>query len=78
VETFFGYKIRYTGREGLEAPDASDTTLKVLPKYNGNIAEVDWNFYLHIHFLLITLFVVMRFKRSFVFRRFLVVSLALI
>jgi len=38
----FGYKIRYTGREGLEAPDASDTTLKVLPKYNGNIAEVDW------------------------------------
>ncbi len=38
----FGYKIKYNQVEGLETPDTSDPTLKVLPKYNGNIAEVDW------------------------------------
>ncbi|MCI3938911.1 RHS repeat-associated core domain-containing protein [Chryseobacterium aahli] len=38
----FGYKIKYNEREGLETPDALDGTLKVLPKFNGNIAEVDW------------------------------------
>ena len=38
----FGYKIKYNEREGLETPDALDGTLKVLPKFNVNIAEVDW------------------------------------
>lgn len=38
----FGYKIKYNQVEGLQIPDASDNTLQVLPKYNGNIAEVDW------------------------------------
>lgn len=38
----FGYKINYNQREGLESPDAFETNLKVLPKYNGNIAEVVW------------------------------------
>ncbi|HRN71306.1 MAG TPA: RHS repeat-associated core domain-containing protein, partial [Candidatus Woesebacteria bacterium] len=38
----FGYKIRYNNVEGLEHPDASDILLKVIPKYNGNIAEIDW------------------------------------
>ncbi|PUV24416.1 DUF6443 domain-containing protein [Sphingobacterium athyrii] len=38
----FGYKIRYNEREGLETPDALDGTLQVKPKFNGNIAEVDW------------------------------------
>lgn len=38
----FGYKIKYNQVEGLQTPDVSDPTLKVLPKYNGNIAEVDW------------------------------------
>jgi len=38
----FGYKIKYHQVEGLETPDTSETALKVLPKYNGNIAEVDW------------------------------------
>jgi len=28
--------------EGLQTPDTSDTSLQILPKYNGNIAEVDW------------------------------------
>ncbi len=37
----FGYKIRYNQVEGLQTPDTSDTGLKVLPRYNGNIAEVD-------------------------------------
>ncbi|MEC3875557.1 hypothetical protein, partial [Chryseobacterium salviniae] len=38
----FGYKIKYNQVEGLQTPDTSDTSLQVLPKYNGNIAEVDW------------------------------------
>jgi len=38
----FGYKIKYNQVEGLQTPDASDTSLQVVPKYNGNIAEVDW------------------------------------
>ncbi|WP_228446552.1 DUF6443 domain-containing protein [Chryseobacterium sp. 3008163] len=38
----FGYKIKYNEREGLETPDALDGTLKVIPRFNGNIAEVDW------------------------------------
>ncbi|WP_312177491.1 RHS repeat-associated core domain-containing protein, partial [Chryseobacterium sp.] len=38
----FGYKIKYNEVEGLQAPDTSETSLQVLPKYNGNIAEVDW------------------------------------
>ncbi|MDF2932644.1 MAG: repeat-associated core protein [Chryseobacterium sp.] len=38
----FGYKIRYNEVEGLQTPDTSDTSLQVVPKFNGNIAEVDW------------------------------------
>ncbi|SMP21024.1 RHS repeat domain-containing protein, partial [Chryseobacterium profundimaris] len=38
----FGYKIKYSQVEGLQTPDTSDSSLKVLPKFNGNIAEVDW------------------------------------
>ncbi|REC54153.1 RHS repeat-associated core domain-containing protein [Chryseobacterium piscium] len=38
----FGYKIRYNERVGEESPDPLDTGLKVLPRFNGNIAEVDW------------------------------------
>ncbi|WP_051349304.1 DUF6443 domain-containing protein [Chryseobacterium gregarium] len=38
----FGYEIKYNQVEGLETPDALDAGLKVLPRYNGNIAEVDW------------------------------------
>lgn len=28
--------------EGLQTPDWSDSSLQVLPKYNGNIAEISW------------------------------------
>ncbi len=38
----FGYKIKYNQVEGLVTPDASDTALQVIPRYNGNIAEIDW------------------------------------
>jgi len=38
----FGYKIKYNEVEGLQTPDTSDPSLQVVPKYNGNIAEVDW------------------------------------
>jgi RHS repeat-associated protein len=38
----FGYEIKYSQVEGEQTPDPLDTGLKVLPKYNGNIAEVDW------------------------------------
>ena len=38
----FAYKIRYDGRIGLENPNTDFPTYKVKPKYNGNIAEVDW------------------------------------
>jgi len=41
-DDLFGYKIKYNQIEGLQTPDATDTALQVLPKYNGNIAEVDW------------------------------------
>ena len=38
----FGYKIKYNEIEGQETPNIDFTNLKVKPKYNGNIAEVDW------------------------------------
>jgi len=39
----FSYKIKYTSREGIENPDTAQFSGKnVVPKYNGNIAEVDW------------------------------------
>ncbi|MEJ5103888.1 DUF6443 domain-containing protein [Chryseobacterium sp. MYb328] len=39
----FSYKIKYTQREGIENPDPALFPGKnVKPKYNGNIAEVDW------------------------------------
>ncbi|WBV52269.1 DUF6443 domain-containing protein [Chryseobacterium gambrini] len=38
----FGYKVKYSEMEGLETPNTDFSTLKVKPKYNGNIAEVDW------------------------------------
>ncbi|WP_419869383.1 DUF6443 domain-containing protein [Chryseobacterium sp. CT-SW4] len=38
----FGYKIKYHQVEGLESPNGDFTNLKVNPKYNGNIAEIDW------------------------------------
>lgn len=38
----FAYKIRYTEKLGLETPNTSYPDYKVKPKYNGNIAEVDW------------------------------------
>ncbi|MCJ7933150.1 MAG: polymorphic toxin type 8 domain-containing protein [Chryseobacterium sp.] len=39
----FSYKIKYTNRDGIENPDPVQFSGKnVLPKYNGNIAEVDW------------------------------------
>ncbi|WP_080778888.1 DUF6443 domain-containing protein [Chryseobacterium phocaeense] len=38
----FGYKIKYNQVEGLENPNIDYMDLKVKPKYNGNIAEIDW------------------------------------
>ncbi|MBW3523737.1 DUF6443 domain-containing protein [Chryseobacterium sp. NKUCC03_KSP] len=38
----FGYKIKYNKVEGEQTPDNDFSTLQVKPKYNGNIAEVDW------------------------------------
>ncbi|WP_278352393.1 DUF6443 domain-containing protein [Chryseobacterium gleum] len=38
----FGYKIKYTQVEGLQIPNIDYPNDKVLPKYNGNIAEIDW------------------------------------
>ncbi len=39
----FSYKIKYTGRDGIENPGTAQFAGKnVLPRYNGNIAEVDW------------------------------------
>ncbi len=38
----FGYKIKYNNVEGLQTPDWMDLSREVLPKFNGNIAEVDW------------------------------------
>ncbi|MDO3427382.1 RHS repeat-associated core domain-containing protein, partial [Chryseobacterium sp. APV1] len=35
----FGYKVKYSEVEGLETPNTDFSTLKVKPKYNGNIAE---------------------------------------
>lgn len=40
----FGYRIRYNEPiAGLQIPNVNFTNLKVMPKYNGNIAEVEWN-----------------------------------
>lgn len=38
----FAYKLKYTAVEGVETPNNSFSNLKVKPKYNGSIAEVDW------------------------------------
>jgi len=38
----FAYKIKYTQREGAEVPNNEYPDLKVKPKYDGSIAEVDW------------------------------------
>ncbi|UKB82911.1 hypothetical protein LF887_18115 [Chryseobacterium sp. MEBOG06] len=39
----FSYKIKYNQREGIENPDPAQFSGKnVQPRYNGNIAEVDW------------------------------------
>jgi RHS repeat-associated protein len=38
----FGYEIKYNQVEGEQTPDPFDTSLQVLSRYNGNIAEVDW------------------------------------
>jgi RHS repeat-associated protein len=38
----FGYEIKYNQVEGLQIPNSDYPDLQVKPKYNGNIAEVDW------------------------------------
>nr|WP_315031170.1 DUF6443 domain-containing protein [uncultured Chryseobacterium sp.] len=39
----FAYKIKYTQKEGIDNPDASQFSGKnVTPRYNGSIAEIDW------------------------------------
>ncbi|PTT36127.1 hypothetical protein DBR28_11420 [Chryseobacterium sp. HMWF028] len=40
--SLFGYEIKYNKVEGLEVPNTDYSNYKVQPKYNGNIAEVDW------------------------------------
>ncbi|HBT72873.1 MAG TPA: sugar-binding protein, partial [Lysinibacillus sp.] len=42
VGDLFAYKIRYTQVDGLQIPNTLYPDYKVKPKYNGNIAEVDW------------------------------------
>lgn len=40
----FGYRIRYNEPiKGLQTPNVNFSNLQVKPKYNGNIAEVEWN-----------------------------------
>lgn len=38
----FGYKIKYNQVEGEQTPNNDFLALQVKPKFNGNIAEVDW------------------------------------
>ncbi|WP_333577722.1 DUF6443 domain-containing protein [Sphingobacterium sp.] len=39
----FSYKIKYASRDGIQNPDTAQFPGRnVLPKYNGNIAEIDW------------------------------------
>ena len=38
----FGYKIKYNNVDGLQVPNTDFSDDKVLPKYDGNIAEIDW------------------------------------
>lgn len=38
----FGYKIKYNQVEGQETPNNDFANLQVKPKFNGNIAEIDW------------------------------------
>lgn len=38
----FAYKIKYNTVEGAESPNNEYSDLKVKPKFNGNISEVDW------------------------------------
>lgn len=38
----FSYRIKYNQVEGAENPNNSYSHLKVKPKYNGGIAEIDW------------------------------------
>lgn len=38
----FSYKIKFNTVEGQETPNNSFTSLKVKPKYNGSISEIDW------------------------------------
>ena len=42
TDDLFAYKIRYNETQGLEVPNVSYPNYKVKPRYNGNIAEVDW------------------------------------
>ncbi|MPL56593.1 hypothetical protein SDC9_02079 [bioreactor metagenome] len=41
-DDLFGYKIKYNQVDGLQTPNSNYQNDKVLPKYNGNIAEIDW------------------------------------
>jgi len=39
----FSYKLKFANRDGIQNPDSSQFSGKnVIPKYNGNIAEIDW------------------------------------